>query len=53
MVQQQERLLTQIDAAIRRHKAGTYGRYVGRGEEIPLARRCAPHQEEYEGRPPG
>ena len=53
MVQQQERLLAQIDAAIRRHKAGTYGRCLGCGEEIPLARleaypfaqRCAPCQE--------
>ena len=56
MVQQQERLLEQIDAAIRRHKAGTYGRCAGCGEEIPLprlkaypfAQRCAPCQEESE-----
>ncbi len=64
MVQQQERLLAQIDAAIRRHKAGTYGRCLGCGEEIPLARlkalpfaqRCAPCQEEWEqqsGQPAG
>ena len=38
MVQQQEGLLAQIDAAIRRHKAGTYGVCVGCGEQIPLAR---------------
>ena len=62
MVQQQERLLAQIDAVIRRHKAGTYGRCFGCGEEIPLARlkaypfaqRCAPCQEDWEqhGRTP-
>ena len=58
MVQQQQRLLAQIDAAIRRHKAGTYGRCLGCGEEIPIARlkaypfakRCAPCQEESENR---
>ncbi len=56
MVKQQERLLAQIDAAIRRHKAGTYGICVGCGEEIPISRlkaypfaqRCAPCQEEWE-----
>ncbi len=56
MVKQQERLLAQIDAAIRRHKAGTYGRCLGCGEEIPISRlkaypfaqRCAPCQEEWE-----
>ena len=56
MVQQQERLLAQIDSAIRRHKAGTYGRCLGCGEEIPLprlkaypfAQRCAPCQEDWE-----
>jgi DnaK suppressor protein len=64
MVQQQERLLVQIDAAIRRHKAGTYGRCLGCGEEIPLARlkalpfaqRCAQCQEDWEqqsGQPAG
>ncbi|MBI3780539.1 MAG: TraR/DksA family transcriptional regulator [candidate division NC10 bacterium] len=64
MVQQQERLLAQIDAAIRRHKAGTYGRCLGCGEEIPLARlkalpfarACAQCQEEWEqqsGQPAG
>lgn len=62
MVKQQEQLLAQIDAAIQRHKAGTYGRCVGCGEEIPLVRltalpfaqRCAQCQEEWEqqgGRP--
>jgi len=58
MVQQQERLLAQIDAAIRRHKAGTYGRCLDCGEEIPLARlkvlpfarACAQCQEDWEGR---
>ena len=58
MVQQQEQLLAQIDAAIRRHKAGTYGRCAGCGDEIPIARlkaypfaqRCAPCQEEWENR---
>ena len=64
MVQQQEQLLAQIDAAIRRHKAGTYGRCFGCGEEIPLARlkalpfaqRCAQCQEDWEqqsGQPAG
>lgn len=56
MVQQQERLLAQIDAAIRRHRAGTYGRCFGCGEEIPLPRlkalpfaeRCAQCQEDRE-----
>ncbi len=56
MVQQQEGLLAQIDAAIRRHKAGTYGVCVGCGEQIPLARlralpfarACAHCQEEWE-----
>ena len=62
VVQQQEQLLTQIDAAIRRHKAGAYGRCVGCDGEIPLrrlralpfAQRCARCQEEWEekgGRP--
>jgi len=64
MVQQQERLLAQIDAAILRHKAGTYGRCLGCGEEIllprlralPFAQRCAGCQEDWElqgGRPVG
>jgi DnaK suppressor protein len=56
MVQQQERILAQIEAAIRRHRAGTYGRCAGCGEEIPLprlkalpfAQRCAPCQEDWE-----
>lgn len=56
MVAQQQQLLAQIDAAIPRHKTGTYGRCVGCGEEIPLARlqalpfaqRCAPCQDEWE-----
>ena len=56
MVKQQEQLLAQIDAAIRRHKAGTYGRCVGCGEEIllsrlkalPFAQRCAPCQQGWE-----
>ena len=56
VVQQQERLLAQIDAAIRRHKAGTYGVCLGCGEPIPLprlralpfAQRCAQCQEEWE-----
>ncbi|HLC21985.1 MAG TPA: TraR/DksA family transcriptional regulator [Candidatus Methylomirabilis sp.] len=63
MVQQQEGLLAQIDAAIRRHKAGTYGVCLGCGEQIPLARlkalpfaqRCAQCQEDWEeqtGHPP-
>lgn len=62
MVQQLEQLLSQIDAAILRHKAGTYGRCLGCGEEIPLprlralpfAQRCARCQEDWEeqrGRP--
>ena len=58
MVQQQQQLLAQIDSAIRRHKAGTYGRCLGCDEEIPTARlkaypfaqRCAPCQEEWENR---
>ncbi len=57
LVKQQERLLEQIDAAIVRHKAGTYGRCVACGGEIPLrrlralpfARACAQCQEEREG----
>jgi DnaK suppressor protein len=64
MVQQQERLLAQIDAAILRHKAGGYGRCLGCGEGIPLprlralpfAQRCARCQEDWElqgGRPVG
>ena len=64
MVQQQERLLAQIDAAILRHKAGSYGRCLGCGEDIPLprlsalpfAQRCAGCQEDWEmqgGRPVG
>ncbi len=56
MVQQQERLLAEIESAIRRDKAGTYGRCLGCGEEIPISRlkaypfaqRCAPCQEEWE-----
>lgn len=56
MVHQQERLLAQIDAAILRHKAGSYGRCLGCGEEIPLprlralpfAQRCAQCQEDLE-----
>ncbi len=56
MVAQQQQQLQQIEAAILRHKAGTYGRCGGCGEEIPLARlqalpfaqRCAPCQEECE-----
>lgn len=62
LVKQQERLLEQVDAAIRRHKAGAYGRCVGCDGEIPLrrlralpfAQRCARCQEEWEehgGRP--
>src|SRR3972149_745806 len=38
VVQQQEQLLTQIDAAIGRHKVGTYGRCVSRSGEVPLPR---------------
>ncbi len=56
MVKHQEQLLAQIDTAIRRHKAGTYGVCLGCGEEIPISRlkaypfaqRCAPCQEEWE-----
>ena len=56
MVAQQQQLLAQIDAAIQRHKAGTYGRCVGCSDEIPLlrlqalpfAQRCAGCQEEWE-----
>jgi DnaK suppressor protein len=56
MVQQQERLLAQIDAAIGRHKAGTYGRCASCGGDIALARlralpfahRCAECQEQLE-----
>jgi DnaK suppressor protein len=56
LVQQQEQLLAQIDAAIGRHKAGTYGRCASCGDEIPLprlralpfARACAQCQEERE-----
>lgn len=56
MVKQQEQLLAQIDAAIRRHKAGTYGVCLGCGEQIPLprlralpfAQRCAQCQEDWE-----
>ena len=56
MVKQQEQLLAQIEAAIRRHKSGTYGRCAGCGEEIPLprlkalpfAQRCAQCQEDRE-----
>ena len=59
MVAQQQQILAQIDAAIQRHKTGTYGRCAGCGEEIPLprlqalpfAQRCAPCQEELEGSP--
>lgn len=62
MVQQLEQLLSQIDAAILRHKAGTYGRCVSCGEEIPLPRlralpfaqrcaRCQEDREEQRGRP--
>lgn len=56
MVAQQQRLLQQIDAAIQRHKVGTYGRCLSCGGEIPLprlkalpfARACAQCQEEWE-----
>ncbi len=56
MVKQQEQLLAQIDAAIRRHKAGTYGVCLDCGEQIslprlkayPFAQRCAPCQEDWE-----
>lgn len=63
VVQQQEQLLAQIDAAIGRLKAGTYGRCISCGEEISLARlralpfasACARCQEEREeqGERPG
>lgn len=57
MVAQQQQMLQQIEVAIQRHKAGTYGRCAGCGDEIPLARlqalpfaqRCAACQEEWEG----
>jgi DnaK suppressor protein len=56
MVQQQERLLKEIDAAIRRHRIGVYGRCVDCSEEIsiarltalPFAQRCAECQGEWE-----
>lgn len=56
MVAQQQRQLAQIDTAIQRHQAGTYGRCIGCSEEIPLprlqalpfAQRCAGCQEEWE-----
>jgi RNA polymerase-binding transcription factor DksA len=56
VVQQQEQQLAQIDAAIGRHKVGTYGRCVSCHEEIALARlralsfaqRCTGCQEEWE-----
>ena len=56
LVKQQERLLEQIDTAIRRHQVGTYGRCVGCGGDIPLprlmalpfAQRCAGCQDEWE-----
>jgi RNA polymerase-binding transcription factor DksA len=56
MVAQQQQQLQQIEVAIQRHKAGTYGCCVGCGEEIPLprlqalpfAQRCAPCQEDWE-----
>jgi DnaK suppressor protein len=56
VVQQQEQQLAQIDAAIGRHKVGTYGRCVSCHEEVALARlralpfaqRCAGCQEEWE-----
>ena len=52
----QQQTLQQIDTAIQRHQAVTYGRCVGCGEEIPLAclqvlpfaQRCAGCQEEWE-----
>ena len=58
MIQQQELLLGQIDAAIARHKAGTYGRCISCDKEIPIARlralpfarACAACQEESEQR---
>lgn len=58
MVQQQGRLLEQIDGAIRRHKAGAYGRCSDCDEEIaiarltalPFAERCAQCQGEWETR---
>jgi DnaK suppressor protein len=56
VIQQQEQQLAQIDAAIGRHKVGTYGRCVSCNEDIALARlralpfaqRCAGCQEEWE-----
>lgn len=56
VVQQQEQQLAQIDAAIGRHKVGTYGRCVSCNEDVALARlrvlpfaqRCAGCQEEWE-----
>lgn len=56
MVAQQQQQLQAIEVAIQRHKAGTYGRCAGCGDEIPLARlqalpfaqRCAACQEEWE-----
>jgi len=56
VVQQQEQQLAQIDAAIGRHKVGTYGRCVSCHEEVALARlralpfaqRCAGCQKEWE-----
>lgn len=56
MVAQQQQQLQAIEVAIQRHKAGTYGRCAGCGEEIPLlrlqalpfAQRCAGCQEEWE-----
>jgi len=58
MVQQQERLLEQIDGAIRRHRIGAYGRCIDCGEEVaiarltalPFAQRCAECQAEWETR---
>jgi len=58
MVQQQERLLAQIDGAIRRHKIGAYGRCIDCGEDIeiarltalPFAQRCAECQGKWESR---
>jgi DnaK suppressor protein len=56
MVAQQQQQLQAIEVAIQRHKAGTYGRCAGCGDEIPLprlqalpfAQRCAACQEEWE-----
>jgi DnaK suppressor protein len=68
ILRQQEHLLTQIDAAIGRHAAGTYGCCeecggdipVARLEAVPFAQRCAVCQGEWErigpvrsGRRPG